>query len=96
LTVIPVRAGGGMRVRILEAFAYAMPIVTTTVGLEGIKAQPGNDILVEDDPEAFASAVIQLLNDKELQNQLAANGRRLVEMKYDWQVTLRDLEKVYQ
>jgi len=96
LTVIPVRAGGGMRVRILEAFAYAMPIVTTTVGLEGIKAQPGNDILVEDDPEAFASAVIRLLDDKELQNQLAANGRRLVEMKYDWQVTLRDLEKVYQ
>jgi glycosyltransferase involved in cell wall biosynthesis len=95
LTVIPVRAGGGMRVRILEAFAYAMPIVTTTVGLEGIKAQPGKDILVEDDPEAFARAVIRLLNNKELQNQLAANGRRLVEMKYDWQVTLRDLEKVY-
>jgi len=96
LTVIPVRAGGGMRVRILEAFAYAMPIVTTTVGLEGIQAQPGKDVLVADDPGDFADAVIRLLTDKSLQEQLSANGRHLAEMKYDWQVTLKDLEKVYQ
>lgn len=96
LVVIPVRAGGGMRVRILEAFAYAMPIVTTTVGLEGIQAQPGKDVLVADDPEDFADAVIRVLNDNDLQDQLSTNGRRLAEMKYDWQVTLKDLEKVYQ
>ena len=95
LVVIPVRAGGGMRVRILEAFAYAVPIVTTTVGLEGIQAQPGKDVLVADNPEEFANSVIRLLNDKDLQDQLSTNGRRLAEMKYDWQVTLKDLEKVY-
>ncbi len=96
IMVIPVRAGGGMRVRILEAFARAMPVVTTTVGLEGIQAQPGKDVLVADDPKDFAGAVIRLLNDKALQDQLSLNGRHLVESKYDWQVTLKDLEKVYQ
>jgi glycosyltransferase involved in cell wall biosynthesis len=96
LTVIPVRAGGGMRVRILEAFARAMPVVTTTVGLEGIQAQPGRDVLVADSPDDFADAVVHLLNNEELQDQLSTNGRHLVETKYDWQVTLKDLEKVYQ
>jgi glycosyltransferase involved in cell wall biosynthesis len=95
LMVVPVRAGGGMRVRILEAFAYAMPIVTTTVGLEGIQAQPGRDVLVADSSEDFADAVIRLLTNEELQDQLSKNGRHLVETKYDWQVTLKDLDKVY-
>jgi glycosyltransferase involved in cell wall biosynthesis len=96
LMVIPVRAGGGMRVRILEAFARAMPVVTTTIGLEGIHAQIGTEVLVEDSPSAFADAVLNLLQNKELQNKLAANGRRLVETKYDWQVVLGELDKTYQ
>lgn len=96
LAVIPVRAGGGMRVRILEAFARAMPVVTTTVGLEGIQAVSGRDVLVADDPSDFALAVIRLLKDPALQKQLSANGRRLVETQYDWQVALKTLERVYQ
>jgi polysaccharide biosynthesis protein PslH len=96
IAVIPVRAGGGMRVRILEAFARAIPVVTTTVGLEGIDAQPGRDVLVADSPGAFAEAVIQLLYNEDLQEQLSKNGRHLVESRYDWQVTLREMDKVYQ
>lgn len=95
LTVVPVRAGGGMRVRILEAFARAMPVVTTTVGLEGIDARPGDDVLVADSPEDFARSVVHLFQDKALQRQLSANGRRLVEEKYDWQVVLGDLDRIY-
>lgn len=95
ITVVPVRAGGGMRVRILEAFARAAPVVTTTVGLEGIDAHPGEDVLVADSPEKFAESVIQLLQDQELQQRISMNGRRLVEAKYDWQVVLRELETVY-
>jgi len=95
LAVIPVRAGGGMRVRILEAFARAMPVVTTTVGLEGIQAQPGRDVLVADRPADFADAVIRLLSDKALQTQLSTNERCLVESNYDWQVILKDLDNVY-
>ncbi len=95
ITVVPVRAGGGMRVRILEAFARAAPVVTTTVGLEGIDACPGEDVLVADTPEDFARSVINLLEDQELQERIASNGRRLVEKKYDWQVVLGELDRVY-
>jgi glycosyltransferase involved in cell wall biosynthesis len=95
VTVVPVRAGGGMRVRILEAFARAAPVVTTTVGLEGIDACPGEDILVADSPEEFAESVLHLLQQKELRQELSRNGRRLVEEKYDWQVVLGDLDNVY-
>ena len=96
LVVVPVRAGGGMRVRILEAFAYAMPVVTTTMGLEGIQAEPGKDVLVADSPADFANSVIRLLNDNALQLELSANGRCLAEAKYDWKVTLKGLDCIYQ
>lgn len=96
LMVVAVRAGGGMRVRILEAFARAMPVVTTTVGLEGIEALPGRDVLVADAPEAFARNVVRLLRDPQLQRRLAENGRRLAEEKYDWQVILSKMDAVYQ
>ena len=95
LMVVPVRAGGGMRVRILEAFARGIPVVTTSVGLEGIEARPGEDVLVEDTAERFAIAVVQLLKDPKLQMRLAANGRGLAETYYDWQVVLRKLDDIY-
>jgi glycosyltransferase involved in cell wall biosynthesis len=95
LMVVAVRAGGGMRVRILEAFARAMPVVTTTVGLEGIEAEPGRDVLVADSPEDFAAAVIRLIQDPGLAEQLAANGRRLAETRYDWQVILQKMDPVF-
>jgi glycosyltransferase involved in cell wall biosynthesis len=96
VTVVPVRAGGGMRVRILEAFARAAPVVTTTVGLEGIDALPGKDVLVADSPDDFAGSVIKLLQNEELRQRLSMNGRCLVEQKYDWKVVLRELDRVYQ
>lgn len=95
LMVVPVRAGGGMRVRILEALAYGMPVVTTMVGLEGIQAEPGKDVLVANTPADFADSVIRLLRDGALQHQLATNGRRLAENKYDWRVTLTGLDEIY-
>ena len=88
IMVVPVRAGGGMRVRILEGFARAMPMVTTTVGLEGINARSGIDVFVADTEDSFADTVIKLLNDPKLQNQLAENGRFLAENQYDWQAVL--------
>jgi glycosyltransferase involved in cell wall biosynthesis len=94
LMVIPVRAGSGMRVRILEALALAMPLVTTTVGLEGIDAQPGEEVLVADTAEDFAAQVIRLMGDEDLQVKLAENGRRLAERFYDWRVVLTKLDQV--
>ena len=94
--VVPVRAGGGMRVRILEAFAYAMPVVTTTIGLEGINAEPGKDVLVADTETDFANYVSGLLENVSLQNNLSVNGRILAMTKYDWQVVLSAMMPIYE
>ena len=94
--VVPVRAGGGMRVRILEAFAYAMPVVTTTIGLEGINAEPGKDVLVADTETDFANYVSGLLENVSLQNNLSVNGRILAMTKYDWQVVLSAMMPTYE
>jgi glycosyltransferase involved in cell wall biosynthesis len=94
--VVPLRAGGGMRVRILEAFARGMPVVTSPVGLEGIEARPGEEVLVADSPEAFAGEVVRLLQDRELRDRLAVRGRALAEARYDWQVVLKAMAEVYQ
>jgi len=80
-----------MRVRILEAFSRAMPVITTTVGLEGIDAIPGRDVLVEDNSSQFADAVVKVINDQALQNQLAKSGRLFVQENYDWQIVLKKL-----
>ena len=95
LMVVPVRAGSGMRVRLLEAFARAMPAVTTTIGLEGIHATHDKEILVADDEHSFANATLQLLKDPALQEKLATNGRILAEQKYDWRAVLKQMDAVY-
>jgi len=94
--VIPVRAGGGMRVRILEGLAHGQAIVTTTVGLEGIEAEPGKEVLLADSPQEFAEAVIGLLENFNLRVEIARNGRRLIEEHYDWQVVFQKIFDVYQ
>jgi len=96
MIVVPVLAGGGMRVRILEAFSRALPVVTTTIGLEGIDAVPEHDVLVENSPESFACAVVGLLNDPAQQAALATNSRYLAETQYDWRVVLKQMDTLYQ
>jgi glycosyltransferase involved in cell wall biosynthesis len=95
IVVIPVRAGGGMRVRILESLAWGMPLVTTTIGLEGIEARSGKEVLVADEPDEFARAVASLLKDPALRDKLSTQGRTLAETRYDWQVVFKDLERIY-
>jgi glycosyltransferase involved in cell wall biosynthesis len=92
---VPLLAGGGMRVKILNALAEGVPIVSTTLGYEGIEVTPGRDILVGDTPETFAAEVLRVLNDPDLGRQLAANGRRLAEEKYDYRHACRPLDDVY-
>jgi glycosyltransferase involved in cell wall biosynthesis len=96
VVAIPVRAGGGMRVRILESLAWGMPLVTTTIGLEGIDARSGEEVLVADAPHEFAEAVVGLLKDPLLRAKLSKQGRALAEARYDWKVVFKDLEGIYQ
>jgi glycosyltransferase involved in cell wall biosynthesis len=95
ILVVPVRAGSGMRVRILEAFARGIPVVTTTIGVEGIKARHENQLLVADEPDDFSQMTVRLLRDGELQQRLAENGRILAERRYDWRTALKKMDAVY-
>ena len=95
LVVVPLRAGGGMRVKILNALAQGIPIVSTTLGYEGIEVTPGRDILVGDTPETFAAQVLRVLNNPDLGRQLAANGRKLMQEAYDYRNACRPLDDVY-
>ncbi|HEX5414449.1 MAG TPA: glycosyltransferase family 4 protein [Chloroflexota bacterium] len=93
--VVPVHSGSGLRVKILEAFARGIPVVSTRVGVEGIAARAGEHLLIADDPAGFAGAVSQVLHDRDLAARLARAGRDLVEARYDWRTALADLEVVY-
>jgi glycosyltransferase involved in cell wall biosynthesis len=93
--VVPLLAGGGMRVKILNALAEGIPVVSTTLGCEGIQVTPGRDILVGDTPEEFAGQVLRVLNDPALGGRLSANGRQLMEERYDYRTACRPLDDVY-
>jgi glycosyltransferase involved in cell wall biosynthesis len=82
--VVPLRAGGGMRVKILDAWARGVPVVATTIGAEGLQYRPGDDILIADTPADFTAAVLAVLGDAPLARRLAAAGRAAVEQHYDW------------
>jgi glycosyltransferase involved in cell wall biosynthesis len=94
--VVPLRAGGGMRVKILDAFARGIPVVSTSIGCEGIAATPGEEILVADDPADFAGAVVEVMRDKQLARRLSERGRQLVEARYDWRVVYRRMDSIYE
>jgi glycosyltransferase involved in cell wall biosynthesis len=83
--VVPLRHGGGTRLKILEALAWGLPVVTTSIGAEGLGLVDGRQALIADSPQAFASAVARLLDDDELWRKLSRSGRVFVEERYDWE-----------
>ena len=94
--VVPLLAGGGMRVKILTAMAQGLPVVTTTVGCEGIDVVPGQHLLVADTPQEFAAATLRLLAQPKLAEDLGLNGRKLVEQHYSLSQLAVELEAAYQ
>lgn len=93
--IVPLRAGGGMRVKILEALSRGLPVVTTTLGCEGIAVRHGEHVLIADTPTDFAKAVLDVLGDPALAAALARNGRRLIETTYDYRAACRPLNQAY-
>jgi polysaccharide biosynthesis protein PslH len=82
--IVPVRAGGGMRVKIVDGWQWALPVISTTIGAEGIQVRDGENILLADSPQDFAAAVVRVLTDDGLAAALRANGRCWVETHYNW------------
>jgi len=83
--VVPLRVGGGTRLKILDAWAMGKAVVSTSVGCEGLAAEDGRNILIRDDPESFAQAVRTVLRDAPLRLRLGVEGRRTVERQYSWE-----------
>lgn len=95
LMIVPLRAGGGMRVKILNALSQGLPMVSTTLGAEGIAVEHGRHLLIADEPQAFAEATLQLLDDRQLADELGRNGRTLAETLYDYRAACQPLDTVY-
>lgn len=93
--IVPLRSGSGMRVKILNAFAQGIPVVSTTLGCEGIDAVNNEHLLLADTPAAFAEAVISVILDRSLAERLTRNARQLVESRYSWQIVYDRLDAVY-
>lgn len=94
--VVPVRAGGGMRVKIVDGWQWGVPIVSTRIGAEGIETRPGENILLADEPADFAAAVVSLLTDPGRGAQLRQNGRRWVSDHYNWHTIYRRVLDIYE
>ncbi len=86
VSVVPLRVGGGTRLKVLEAMAAGTPVVSSTLGAEGLAVTHGKDILIADTPEAMADAVVTMQADSPQRRQMVANARQLVQTRYDWNV----------
>jgi polysaccharide biosynthesis protein PslH len=96
VVVVPLRLGSGTRLKILESWAMARPVVSTSLGAEGLDSVAGEHLLIADDPAEFAAAVIRVLSDPELAAKLSASGRALVSESYSWHGVAKSLADFFQ
>jgi glycosyltransferase involved in cell wall biosynthesis len=93
LSVVPLRFGGGTRIKILESFALGLPVVSTSKGCEGLAVEDGQHLLIRDEPRSFAEAVVQIVNPSGLYDGLRSRGRQLTEQRYDWRSIFSAVEQ---
>ena len=96
VVVLPLRVGAGTKHRVFQSLAMKKPLVTTSVGAEGIALEHGKTAMITDDPVTFAEHTRQLLGDAEMRARMGEAGRRLVVDKYDWRANYQVLEQVFQ
>lgn len=93
--IVPLHAGGGMRVKILDAWAWGLPVVSTTIGAEGIDCRHGENLLIADTAAGFATAVQQVMTDRQLARSLANACRAAVGDCYDWRAVYSAWDAIY-
>ena len=92
--IVPLRVGGGTRLKIFEAMAMGKAVVSTTIGAEGLPVNSGTDIVLADEPNHFADAVCRLLGSPEERKLIGGAARRLVEEKYSWGAVAQNVDRV--
>lgn len=91
----PIRSGKGTRYKVLEAMITGTPVVATTLAVEGLELQNGQEVLIADTSQGLIQATVKLLKDPELQAKLGAAGEKVVRRGYSWDIIAKDLDSVY-
>lgn len=94
--IAPIRIGSGTKLKVLNAMAMEKAVITTTVGAEGIKATPGEDLLIADSPLEFAEKTVFLLQHPEIVRKIGKNAREVIEEYYDWEVIGKKMHELYE
>jgi len=95
IAIAPLFQGSGTRLKILEYFSCGLPVVSTSIGAEGLDVKNGVNILIEDDMDKFATKIVDLLMNKELSIRLGKAAREFVIKKYDWRIIGKQLHAIY-
>ena len=93
--IVPLRIGGGTRLKILDALSMSKAIISTSVGCEGLDVEDGKTIVIADTPDAFVQAIVKVLADPAWADTIGRQGRQLVESRYDWAAVAKTLMAVY-
>jgi glycosyltransferase involved in cell wall biosynthesis len=92
VVVVPMRMGGGTRLKVVESLALSKATVSSSLGCEGIAVTPGRDLLTADDPRSFAEGILELFENEPQRRELGRNGRALVEREYSWDLAGEQME----
>jgi glycosyltransferase involved in cell wall biosynthesis len=94
ISVVPIRIGGGTRLKIYECMAAGIPVVSTTVGAEGLRYKDGEDIVLADDPDGFAAACVRLLTDDTARDAIARKALGRAQSEFSWEAVSREFEAI--
>jgi glycosyltransferase involved in cell wall biosynthesis len=94
--VVPLRAGGGVRMKILEGMALGVPMISTAVGAEGLDLESGRELIIADTPERLAAEAVKLLRDPAAAARLARQARETAVRRFGWAPVVARLERVYE
>jgi len=94
ISIVPIRIGGGTRLKIYECMAAGLPVVSTTVGAEGLSYKDGEDIVLADDAGAFAAACVRLLSDDAARNAIAHSALERSRNELSWEAVSREFEAI--
>ena len=96
LYIVPLRIGGGTRLKILEAMAMGKTVISTSIGAEGLEVTSEENIILADEPQVFAKRALELFENNNLRKNIESSGRKLTEQKYSWDIIADKLGETWE